>query len=83
MALVTTTITDGIAQVRLHRPDKLNALTLDLLAELVATARELGRDRSLRAVVLAGEGGSFCPGRGGAPTPSRRRRGPGAGSRCR
>lgn len=62
MALVTTTITDGIAQVRLHRPDKLNALTLDLLAELVATARELGRDRSLRAVVLAGEGGSFCAG---------------------
>jgi len=62
MALVTTTVTDGIAQVRLNRPEKLNALTLDLLAELVSTARELSADRSLRAVVLAGEGDSFCAG---------------------
>ena len=62
MTLVTTTVTDGIAQVRLNRPEKLNALTLDLLAELVATARTLGRDTSLRAVVLAGEGDAFSAG---------------------
>jgi enoyl-CoA hydratase/carnithine racemase len=62
MALVTTTTTDGIAQVRLNRPEKLNALTLDVLAELVATARRLSKDKSLRAVVLAGEGDSFCAG---------------------
>lgn len=54
--------TDGIAHVRLTRPDKLNALTLQTLDELVATARELRRDRSLRAVVLSGEGASFCAG---------------------
>jgi enoyl-CoA hydratase/carnithine racemase len=62
MSLVSCTITDGIAQVRLDRPDKLNALTLPLLDELVATARRLRGDRSLRAVVLAGEGDSFCAG---------------------
>ena len=62
MALVTTTISDGIAQVRLNRPEKLNALTLDLLAELVETARTLSKDKSLRAVVIAGEGGSFTAG---------------------
>jgi enoyl-CoA hydratase/carnithine racemase len=62
MALVTCTTTDGIAQVRLDRPDKLNALTLPLLDELVATARALGRDKTLRAVVIAGEGDSFCAG---------------------
>jgi enoyl-CoA hydratase/carnithine racemase len=62
MALVTTTVTDGIAQVRLDRPDKLNALTLPLLGELAATARRLRRDTSLRAVVIAGEGDSFCAG---------------------
>ncbi|MBO0841835.1 MAG: crotonase/enoyl-CoA hydratase family protein [Nocardioides sp.] len=62
MALVTHTITDGIAQVRLNRPEKLNALTLDLLQELVDTARELGRDRELRAVVIAGEGDAFTAG---------------------
>lgn len=53
---------DGIAHVRLTRADKLNALTLQTLDELVATARELRRDRTLRAVVLSGEGASFCAG---------------------
>lgn len=62
MTLVTCTITDGIAQVRLARPDKLNALTLPLLDELIATARRLRRNRTLRAVVVAGEGDAFCAG---------------------
>ena len=60
--LVTCTVTDGIAHVRLDRPDKLNALTLETLDQLVATARSLRGDRTLRAVVLAGEGTSFCAG---------------------
>ncbi len=60
--LVTHTVTDGIAHVRLSRPDKLNALTLQTLDELVATARELRKDRTLRAVVISGEGASFCAG---------------------
>ena len=59
---VATETVDGIAHVRLTRPDKLNALTLQTLDELVATARELRRDRALRAVVLSGEGASFCAG---------------------
>ena len=62
MSLVTCTVTDGVAQVRLARPEKLNALTLDVLEELVATAHRLRGDRELRAVVLAGEGDSFCAG---------------------
>lgn len=62
MTLVTCTITDGIAQVRLARPDKLNALTLPLLDELIATARRLRRNKTLRAVVVAGEGDAFCAG---------------------
>lgn len=53
---------DGIAHVRLARSEKLNALTLETLDQLVATARELRRDRSLRAVVISGEGDSFCAG---------------------
>jgi enoyl-CoA hydratase/carnithine racemase len=62
MSQVTCTIEDGIAQVRLDRPDKLNALTLDVLDDLVATAHMLRRDRTLRAVVIAGEGDAFCAG---------------------
>ena len=59
---VSSQTVDGIAHVRLTRPDKLNALTLQTLDELIATARELRKDRSLRAVVLSGEGASFCAG---------------------
>jgi enoyl-CoA hydratase/carnithine racemase len=59
---VTCHVDGGIAQVRLNRPEKLNALTLDTLEALVATARSLAADRRLRGVVLAGEGESFCAG---------------------
>ncbi|CAM3492722.1 crotonase/enoyl-CoA hydratase family protein [Nocardioides dubius] len=60
--LVSNTVTDGIAHVRLTRPEKLNALTLDTLDQLVETARTLSRDRALRAVVISGEGEAFCAG---------------------
>ncbi len=59
---VTCTVDGGIAQVQLSRPDKLNALTLDVLDQLVSTAHDLRRDKTLRAVVLAGEGDAFCAG---------------------
>ncbi|MEN3122399.1 MULTISPECIES: crotonase/enoyl-CoA hydratase family protein [Janibacter] len=59
---ITTSIDEGIAQVRLARPDKLNALTLDMLDDLVATAHGLRADRRLRAVVISGEGDAFCAG---------------------
>ncbi len=62
MALITCTVDGGIADVRLNRPEKLNALTLPMLAELVRTARSLRSDRTLRAVILSGEGESFCAG---------------------
>lgn len=61
-ALLTTTVEDGIAHVQLTRPDKLNGLTLRTLDDLVATARELRADRTLRGVVLSGAGPSFCAG---------------------
>lgn len=65
-ATVTCTLLERpegrIAHVRLNRPDKLNALTLDTLEELIATAHRLRADRTLRAVILAGEGDSFCAG---------------------
>lgn len=59
---VTTTIEDGIAHLRLTRPDKLNALTLEMLDDLVAAAHGLRADRRLRAVIVTGEGDSFCAG---------------------
>ena len=59
---ITCTVDDGVARVWLDRPDKLNGLTLDMLAELAATSRRLRRDRSLRAVVITGAGDSFSAG---------------------
>lgn len=60
--LVTCDIADGIARVHLNRPGKLNALTLPLLTRLMRTAQTLRADRSVRVVVLAGAGDSFCAG---------------------
>lgn len=62
MDFVDYEITDGIAQVRLTRADKRNALTLQTLRELKQTAETLRKDRALRAVVLSGEGADFCAG---------------------
>lgn len=59
---VLVTIADGIADVRLDRPDKLNALSLDLVRELAVTAHRLRRHAGLRAVVISGNGRAFCAG---------------------
>ncbi|GAC1385588.1 MAG: crotonase/enoyl-CoA hydratase family protein [Marmoricola sp.] len=59
---VTCFVDGGIAHVRLARPDKLNALTLDTLEQLSDVARRLRGDRTLRAVVISGDGDSFCAG---------------------
>ncbi len=59
---VTVTTRDGIAQVRLNRPEKLNALDLAMFEALIGAGRRLAEDRGLRAVVLAGEGRAFCAG---------------------
>jgi enoyl-CoA hydratase/carnithine racemase len=59
---VQCTVEDGIARVELARPAKLNGLTLGMLDGLVDTARRLRADRTLRGVVLTGQGSSFCAG---------------------
>lgn len=53
---------EGIADVRLNRPDKLNACDLQMIEALSAAGSELAKNRSLRAVVLSGEGKAFCAG---------------------
>ncbi|GAA3486103.1 MULTISPECIES: enoyl-CoA hydratase family protein [Streptomyces] len=53
---------EGVATVTLARPDKLNALTFGAYADLRDLLAELARERSVRALVLAGEGRGFCSG---------------------
>src|SRR5918994_3138149 len=59
---VTVSVDRGVADVRLNRPDKLNALDADVMLGLVDAGDRLARDSSVRAVVLSGEGRSFSAG---------------------
>lgn len=53
---------NGVAQVRLSRPDKMNALDPAMFEAIAATGEELSSMKGLRAVVLSGEGRAFCAG---------------------
>ena len=59
---VRVTIADGVADVRLVRADKMNALDAAMFEALVATSGRLAGEKGLRAVVLSGEGRAFCAG---------------------
>ncbi len=52
----------GVAEVRLNRPDKLNALDDAMFQAVTEAGRQLGEDKSVRAVVLSAEGRAFCAG---------------------
>ena len=53
---------DGIADVRLIRSDKMNAIDAEMWAALAAAIDQLKRAAGLRVVVLSGEGRGFCAG---------------------
>jgi enoyl-CoA hydratase/carnithine racemase len=59
---IRLTITDGIADVRLKRADKMNALDPAMFKAIAEAGAHLKEDASLRAVVLSGEGRAFCAG---------------------
>ncbi len=61
MARVTTEITDHIAHVTLTRGDKMNAVDPEMAEAIVAAGQAL-MQADIRAVVLSGEGKSFCAG---------------------
>jgi enoyl-CoA hydratase/carnithine racemase len=59
---VLCTITNGVADVRMNRPGKINALDGAMFSALVEIGEALKTDTSVRAVVLSGEGRGFCAG---------------------
>jgi enoyl-CoA hydratase/carnithine racemase len=61
MTRVTTTVTDGIAEVRLTRGDKMNAIDPAMFDALIDTIDTL-QASPVRCVVLSGEGRAFCAG---------------------
>jgi enoyl-CoA hydratase len=51
-----------VAVVTLDRPERLNALSIDLAIELAATLESVGDDNGVRVIVLTGAGRAFCSG---------------------
>ena len=59
---ISVTIEGGVADVRLIRADKMNALDDAMFNALIETGERLKTEAGLRAVVLSGEGRAFCAG---------------------
>ncbi len=59
---ILVTMEGGVADVRLNRPDKMNALDQAMFDALIETGEQLARLPDLRAVVLSGAGRAFCAG---------------------
>lgn len=59
---VRWSLQDGIGTITLSRPDRLNALTFDIYAELRDLFQQLRTESDVRVVILTGEGRGFCSG---------------------
>ncbi|MGY4475155.1 crotonase/enoyl-CoA hydratase family protein [Bradyrhizobium sp. USDA 3364] len=59
---VTLSIANGVADVRLNRPHKLNALDPAMFTAIADVGAQLADNPKIRAVVLSGEGQAFCAG---------------------
>lgn len=59
---ISVTIEQGVADVRLDRADKMNALDPAMFAALIEHGHALAEDPSVRCVVMSGEGRAFCAG---------------------
>ncbi len=70
----------SVPVVTLDRPERRNALSMDLCTDGIAAFRQLHRDRDARVIVLHGRGAGFCAGAdlqgGGSPAPDSEDRGP-------
>ena len=62
MALLERKTADGVATLTMNAPERLNALSDDMLAALQGAFDDLREERETRAVILAGAGRAFCAG---------------------
>jgi enoyl-CoA hydratase/carnithine racemase len=60
--VVSYEVTDGVAHVTIERPDKKNAMSLEVFDQLTQRATQAGEDPAVGAVVVAGRGGTFSSG---------------------
>ncbi len=60
--IVTLEVKDHIGFVTLNRPEKYNALSVEMFKKIVETGEAVMKDRSIRVVIMSGNGKGFCAG---------------------
>lgn len=60
--LVEVEVKDSIGHIKLNRPDKLNALSKELVDEVIQSLDALSKDEQVKVIILSGEGKAFCAG---------------------
>lgn len=55
-------VSEGVARITMNRPDKYNAFTGRMIAELIAAFRQAGKDAAVRCIILTGAGKAFNAG---------------------
>jgi len=61
-SVILTEVRDRVATLTLNRPDKLNALSPDLIQQSIAKLKEWSRDPQVGAIIVTGTGRAFCAG---------------------
>ena len=56
MTNITTKTDDGICIVKINRPEKLNAMNIDVAKEIISTFQQLEKDDNVKVIILTGEG---------------------------
>ncbi len=56
MTNITTQTTDGICIVKINRPEKLNAMNIDVAKEIISIFQQLEKDDNVKVIILTGEG---------------------------
>lgn len=62
MSIIYTADAAGIATITLNRPERRNALSLELMRDLIACLEQIRVNRQIHAVILAASGKAFCSG---------------------
>ena len=56
MSFLTTTNEEGICVVKINRPEKLNAMNIDVAKEIISTFKQLEKDDNVKVIIITGEG---------------------------
>ena len=56
MSLITTSVSEGVCTVTINRPEKLNAMNMNVAKEIVTTFKDLGTRDDVKVIIITGSG---------------------------